>query len=370
MALSRSIEYTHLDDLLLDPLNPRLGRRAASHPQSQEALLEIIRGWDVEELAVSFIENGFWPQEALVVLADPSVDESRLTVVEGNRRLGALKLLQSAAAGAPRTRKWRELAEQLPDDHELFARVPYLRAEHRDDVREYLGFRHVTGIKEWAPAEKARYIADLIDSGFSYEHVMRTIGSTTPTVRRNYLAYNILRQLDDLDDVDPELVENRFSVLFLSLREQGIQDFLGVDPLAAPEDAQQPIREPQKLANLGHFVRWVFGTATTPPLFSDSRFVTKFARILESPDAVSYLIDSPRPSLAAAASKAGADTDELVERLKTAVDQIEQALSTVHLYSADEAVQAEVTRLVKGVGALLRSFPSHEATLRAPLDAP
>ena len=83
-----------------------------------------------------------------------------------------------------------------------------------------MGYRHVTGIKEWAPAEKAEYIARLVDGGMSYREVIRAIGSKTPTVRQNYLAYKLFRQLEELDSIDVDLVERRFSLLFLSLHER------------------------------------------------------------------------------------------------------------------------------------------------------
>ena len=164
MAIAQVIRYAHIDDLLLDPKNPRLGRRRTNATMPQPDVLEIIRGWELDELAVSFIESGFWPQEAVVTVLDPEVDEVKLVVAEGNRRLGALKLLQAAVNGEPRTRKWREYASEL-SSQDLFARIPYLHADSRDDVAKYLGFRHVTGIKEWAPAEKAEYMARRISAG-------------------------------------------------------------------------------------------------------------------------------------------------------------------------------------------------------------
>ncbi len=362
MAVANEIEYVSLDELLLDPKNPRLGRRNLERGLPQPEILDVIRVWEPEELAVSFIESGFWPQEALVVVRDPEVDMSKLVVVEGNRRLAALRLLHAASEGEPRTRKWEELAGALTDT-ELFERIPVLRADSREDVRKFLGFRHVTGIKEWAPAEKAQYIAELVDSGMTYVEVMRAIGSKTPTVRRNYISFNMLKQIEDLEEVDVEPVEQRFSVLFLSLREHGIQQFLGVDIDAEPEAAKTPVVGDRYTANLEYFVKWVFGTKEVPPLFSDSRFVSKFSRILESADAIEYLKTSRNPSLAAAASRAGAETDELVELLLSATDELEQALSTVHLYVDVPAVEAAVDRLTRSFSALLRSFPEHRRSL-------
>lgn len=61
------------------------------------------------ELAVSFLESGFWPQEGLLVVRENLYGKPALVVVEGNRRLAALQLLSDAARGRPTTRKWEAI---------------------------------------------------------------------------------------------------------------------------------------------------------------------------------------------------------------------------------------------------------------------
>lgn len=63
--MDTEIQYGSIvDDLNLDPLNPRLGRENTGNDVSQEKVLSLMQDWTLEELAVSFVENGFWPQEA------------------------------------------------------------------------------------------------------------------------------------------------------------------------------------------------------------------------------------------------------------------------------------------------------------------
>jgi len=355
MPISTNIVYVELDDLLLDPKNPRLGRRDTGRGLGQEEILELIGGWALEELAVSFLQNGFWPQEAVIVVEDPEVDPERLVVAEGNRRLAALKLLKAAYDGAPKSPKWQELAG-TPPPARLFERVPTIKADSRGEIETYLGFRHVTGINDSAPAEKAEYIARLVDSGMPYVAVMRAIGSKTPTVRQNYIAYKILRQLEDVEGVDIELVEKRFSVLFLAIREHGVQAFLDLDPQAEPTEAERPVAD-DRIENLRWFVTWVFGTEERDPLFTDSRQMGRFAKVLESEAAVDYLKTARRPTLAAAMERAGTDHEEVLARLQAATDELELALSTVHLYADRDEVRVAVERLWRGVEVLLNSFP-------------
>ena len=50
----RKIEYTALDQIALDPKNPRLGRSAHNKNLAQDEIFDLLRDWSLEELATSF----------------------------------------------------------------------------------------------------------------------------------------------------------------------------------------------------------------------------------------------------------------------------------------------------------------------------
>ena len=229
MAIHNEIKYATIGELYLDPLNPRLGRENKGPEVSQEKVLDLMRDWTLDELAISFLESGFWVQEALLVVEEELHGENSLLVVEGNRRLAALRYLKRAIDGSPESSKWKQIAESKDPPENLFENIPYLVADERKDVEAFLGFRHVTGIKEWKPAEKAEYIAKLIEEGMSYEEVRRKIGSKTPTVRQNYISYRLLLQMEDEESIAVEEVEKKFSVLYLSLSKVGVRNYLQID---------------------------------------------------------------------------------------------------------------------------------------------
>src|SRR5262245_35622849 len=101
MNSSNEIKYADVEDLFLDPKNVRLGRHNAAKGLSQSQILNLMRDWTLDELAVSFVESGFWAHEALLVVRESLGGQSRLVVIEGNRRLAALKYLHHAASGKP-----------------------------------------------------------------------------------------------------------------------------------------------------------------------------------------------------------------------------------------------------------------------------
>jgi ParB-like chromosome segregation protein Spo0J len=357
MATSNEIKYAKLDEFILDPKNPRLGRSNTRVTLAQSKILSIMKGWALEELAVSFLENGFWPQEPLIVTKEVVYGRSSLVVIEGNRRLAALKLLQLACKKQANDPKWAELVSEFKPSASLFSKIPYIEVSSRADLEAFLGFRHVTGIKEWKPAEKAEYISKLIDEGgYTYEEVMRKIGSKTPSVRQNYISYKLLLQMEDEEDISVGKVETKFSVLFLSLRTEGVQKYLHIDIKANPRKAQRPVPR-SHLKNLANFARWLFGTDSQEAVVTDSRQVDQFGKILENPKAVAYLERTKQPSFEFAYQIAGGDEPELISLLDQASDNVEVALGRAHLYVKSKQLRLSVERLARHATQLTSLFP-------------
>ena len=355
--MPNQIEEVQIDALSLDPKNPRLGRRMATDDITQGEILERMRSHSLEELATSFLENGFWAQEALLCVEEQIGGATKLIVVEGNRRLAALKLLKASFEEKPPSQVWGKLIADQVAPQGLFEHIPILKMPSRKSVDEYLGYRHVTGIKEWKPAEKAEYISYLIDErGFSYEQVMRKIGSKTEAVRRNYIAFRLYRQASDVEDIDETKIIEKFSVLFLALRTSGVQTFLGVDIYAEPKNAETPVPA-EHVDNLREFIRWLFGDGDIDPIIQDSRQVDKFSRILQSNDAVRYLRSASRPTVDHAYVISGGEEADTAELLSGATFNIEQSLTTLHLYKDSEDLAAVAKRLIRAARQVEAIFP-------------
>src|SRR5262245_24532995 len=85
----REIVPRPVADLRLDPENPRLALETGA---TQLAILKAMYANEaLDELALSFARNGYFWEEPLVIV--PASERSKFVVVEGNRRLAALKLL-------------------------------------------------------------------------------------------------------------------------------------------------------------------------------------------------------------------------------------------------------------------------------------
>src|SRR6266576_5920537 len=81
-------ELVSVNDLLLDDQNPRLPEHFKSN--TQKTLLQwMANEYNTVEVAKSIAEHGYFDSEPMIALKSGH----KYTVVEGNRRLTALKLL-------------------------------------------------------------------------------------------------------------------------------------------------------------------------------------------------------------------------------------------------------------------------------------
>jgi hypothetical protein len=362
MAMDLELRFASIDDLYLDPFNPRVGRHNMGSNVSQERILDLVSDWTLDELARSYLENGgFWLHEALLVVEEELYGDEKLVVVEGNRRLAALIYLRNAYEGNPASRKWQEISESASPSPDLFSKVPYILVENRRDIQAFLGFRHVTGIKQWDADEKAYFIAKLIDEeGLTYSQVMRQIGSTTPAVRRHYIAYRVLLQIEaNVEDYNPRRASESFAILYMSLDTVGAKNFLQIDVEADPQTVKNPVPQ-SHLNNLADFALWLYGSRDESQvhIITDTRQVSMFGKVLESQEATAYLQRSTNPSLELAFQLAGGDEEEIIRYIQQAADNIEQALSRVQHFRSSVGLQRQVKRLGVDFFALINTFPT------------
>jgi hypothetical protein len=239
------------DALYLDDKNPRMA--GASEGQSQDAIVEYLwREMAVAEIALSIRQNGFFQHEPLFAAREGG----KLVVIEGNRRLAAVKLLCDV--------KLREKvkATDLPAISEALRSqlqsLPVVVCE-RESIWQYVGFKHINGPQVWESYSKAMYISWVHnDLNQSLESIASCIGDTHSTVARLYSAWQVLEQAED------EKVWHRnnrarkhfaFSHLYTGLGYPGIQKFLG---LKRGMTEKRPVPR-QKLKHLGQLCSWLYG---------------------------------------------------------------------------------------------------------------
>ncbi len=166
-------QIVSVTSLLLDPNNPRipeLGHKA----NQREIVAELVNNDTVYDLAKDIAAQGFFPTEVLICVEE----NSELIVVEGNRRLAALKLLLSPES-APQEWLARFRALARKNSSPAVQQVKAVVAPSRSDAAPLIMNRHTqTGIKRWEPIQQARYVHSLRTAGMTLDNLAATTGFT------------------------------------------------------------------------------------------------------------------------------------------------------------------------------------------------
>ena len=250
------------------------------------------------ELMASIATQGYFPGDPLLIA--PAEDSPKPTyspdaayrVVEGNRRLAALLLLTRRIV-APRRRKSVEQLVKDAEGHDLEA-VPAVLFARRDDVLEYLGFRHITGIKEWDPLEKARFLSQLRERGTkagkrpSNTELARSIGSKGPYVGRLLASLNALERLSKsraLSTADLTIDDVPFSLLVAALNHDAI-----VKHLLKLDRADDPELTGVSTRGLNRLGKWLFVKRKDGrTALGDSRNLGLLDDVVKNPKAIAAL---------------------------------------------------------------------------------
>lgn len=221
-----------LGELHFDPQNPRLPEtldRADDTAVLEYLLLEA----NLIELMLSIGEQGYFDGEPLLVVPRGAQGGGYI-VVEGNRRLGALKLLQHNVVPPVMPKQVREVQDSAkihPD------KVAALVFGQREEILGYLGYRHITGIKEWDHLAKARYLRQLrelhSDLGHADAHKLlaREIGTNSAQVAKLLTGLTLLDRARDiglLKDLRLKEEDVPFSLLTTGIGYENISRFIGL----------------------------------------------------------------------------------------------------------------------------------------------
>ena len=228
---TKNIKYIHLNNLHLDFQNPRLPESFRKNLSDEEDIIYwMLQDASIIELMLSIGQNGFFIGEALLVVKE----DSKYIVVEGNRRLTALKLLQNPSLAQIHTRKIQKVLDETNHREES---IPCLVFNKREEILQYLGYKHITGIKPWSMLSKARYLHSLVPFLESKilskqaRELAKKIGSRSDYVKRVLVSYYIYEIIKDNGFYNIyRLDETTFSFNYIaeSLRYENIKKFINV----------------------------------------------------------------------------------------------------------------------------------------------
>ncbi|MGP6856828.1 ParB N-terminal domain-containing protein [Klebsiella pneumoniae] len=230
----RKVSKLSPDELKLDPRNPRLynGRSFVGNVSEHELVKALSDHADLDELLKSISENGYMPIEPLIIIKYPGDD--KYTVLEGNRRLAALKLLKDEELA----KKCRIVTPKniSADIIKSLNEVAVYLVNDEAEARSFIGFKHVNGPHKWDSFAKAQFAYNWFvserNNGLTIEEITRKLGDSNNTVRSIVGAMFVLEQAksENIYDINADRTTPRFSFshLYTALNRNEYKEFLGL----------------------------------------------------------------------------------------------------------------------------------------------
>jgi hypothetical protein len=334
-------------DLLdFDPANPRLVEDGIKNPTDSQIILALADTADLSEVVESVAANGYIDIEPIIAqrIGD------RWRVLEGNRRLAAIRILQK-----PTLAKGTGISvpEISATNLKTLKEVTVYAVEGPDQAREYIGFKHINGPHKWDAIAKARFAADWYknekDKGLTIEKIARRLGDNHDTVIRLVNGMFVLDQAEHTKvyDIKDRYPGKRFafSHLYTALTRPGYREFLGLtEEWRAADPKPNPVPK-KNLDNLKMVLLWLYGSKSDqlkPVIVSQNPDLKYLAAVLSNPRArtIMMLRNDLREAHATVERKGARFEGALVN----AKQEVEVAMSQIIGYDPEDSTLLEIGR--------------------------
>jgi hypothetical protein len=284
------------DTLLFDPNNYRFQDKDEYVQAAEERFFERtvqerayhrLKDEGIQDLKRSILQNGFIPVEHLVVRPYRFSDDQRYVVIEGNRRLAAVKwILDDYSAGVVIDESTLASLQNLP--------VVVIEEEEDDETfrASLMGIRHVSGIKQWGGYQRAKLIVDMRDSlELETGEVSERLGLSSHEVNRRYRAYKSLQQMKDNEEFGGYASVKLYPLFHEAVSLPAIRDWLEWD-----ED-QSIFMNEEKLHKFYSLITPSTNEETEElePKITTYLQIRELRNILPNPEAKRVLLDSHSP---------------------------------------------------------------------------
>ena len=331
-----------LNNLKFDAQNPRLPMRLQGVTDENKVIDYMVKYGNVTELMLSIGETGYSEAEPLLVVKEGT---DKYIVVEGNRRLAALKLLNDSELTKVRIQSINSVvsgAKYIPEE------VPCIVYASREDVLDYLGYRHITGVKDWGALEKARYLDQLYQihiKSTPQKKLAKMIGSRSDYVYKLHTALKLYNKANDKAYYGADIKEEdiSFSWLTTALGYYGISKYLGIS------ESNEPSLDTLNEENYKKIFTWMFFPGKS--VVKESRQISDLAKITEYPLALERL--EKGSSIEEALLYTSEPSDAFIDMLKKAKQQLKQAKEGIEQLSEEPP---EAKELIEDIERLLKTI--------------
>ncbi|CAD6873788.1 ParB N-terminal domain-containing protein [Methylomonas fluvii] len=291
---NQQVELIDTNQIDFDPENPRFYRLNDAHSVAA-VIEEMLDDERVQDLMLSIGQKYYFDGEPLLV----TKTGERYTVIEGNRRLAAVKLLNGEVQ-PPSRRKNSVAAIKSESIVTPPKKLPCLIYKSRREILRYLGYRHITGVQQWDSLSKAKYLAQLRDEFYpslakaeQIRSLANDIGSKPDYVAQllTALSLYIRAESSKFYGLPIEQKDVSFSLITTALSYKKIVEWLGLE---GKSDIEIPSLNEE---NLKRALGWMFSKDQLGrTVLGESRNLSELAAVVTSEDAIAVLEDTGKLS--------------------------------------------------------------------------
>jgi hypothetical protein len=237
-----------ISEIYLDPNNPRLqtphkqrvSDARIGEQKIQDSCLEELKKGGIRDLTESIRNSGFWTLDRIVLRP---LKDGKFVVIEGNRRIAALRTLEESHQKGRIT-----LPENVYGGIKKFEALIY-HGNNPDISWIIQGFRHSPGIKAWKEYPQAEFLAKFEKkSKKSANEIAAIFGMSTPQVThliRSYYGFEDAKKDKEYGyDLSPEKFGHFDEIIF---KKESIQKWLEWD------DTERKFKNKK---NLKRYLNW------------------------------------------------------------------------------------------------------------------
>jgi hypothetical protein len=336
-----------------DENNPRFTPdKRPTGPGDAAVISMLAASADLAELVQSISTSGYINIEPLIVIERGG----RLAVLEGNRRLAAVKALRDPELAAAARISLPVLG---PDQRATLDELLVYRVGAEDDARDLIGFKHINGPQSWDAFAKARFAAHWLDdehekrdsgqANLSLQQIANRMGDQHMTIHRMVAALFVLDQAEQNEVYSIEDRKRKsfsFSHLYTGLAYEEFTAYLG---MPRPDRSSDPERDPvpqNRYTELRNLLVWLYGSKQQdiePVVRSQNPDLGRLREVLGSPPAIAMLIQ--RNSLDEAIISATPADVRFKSHLIAANAELQHAVSTLDGF--DPVTQPELQTIAE-----------------------
>ncbi|SDO57662.1 ATPase/GTPase, AAA15 family [Paenibacillus sp. yr247] len=219
-----------LNDLYLDPNNYRfidqndykpVSEVRFKEPRIQRDTLKLISGKkneNITDLLLSLTSNGYLPVDQIQVKELP---DGGYLVLEGNRRVSALKRLQEY------DNEGRDIGVL---DSSIFENIPVVCLQGEENKQQILmGIKHITGSKKWPAINQAQFLWDQIyEKNIEEEKLTSSLGISIRKLRQSLRTLAFIKEYRRSDFGD-QFETDMYTIFEEFIRTGVLQEWIGWD---------------------------------------------------------------------------------------------------------------------------------------------